>query len=218
MLAFRPLNYYCICIAMARLKGGWNQRGRDRSLPEIGSAISFNIWQIAGQGVLDLENEGFQTDTQSQRLDVLTEYAAYLLQLVDRMVFDQFNEEQRNQLISSAGLHLASIVQDNRLETDGEGDHRGRFLAILNERIGDYSACQFSRAEGPSFVFLRLLGDHVSAQMGERDNRWITGYVIDIAGEKLFKSLRRVLPGLLDPAKRALEEEHNMELGKNYEL
>ena len=36
--------------------------------------------------------------------------------------------------------------------------------------------------------------------------------------EKLFKSLRRVLPGLLDPAKRALEEEHNMDLGKNYEL
>jgi hypothetical protein len=54
--------------------------------------------------------------------------------------------------------------------------------------------------------------------MGEKDNRWITGYVIDIAGEKLFKSLRRVLPGLLDPAKRALAEEHNMVLGKNYDM
>jgi hypothetical protein len=203
---------------MARLKGGWNQRGRGRTLEEIGSAISFNIWQIAGQGVLDLENEGFQTDTQSQRLDVLTEFAAYLLQLVDRMVFDQFDLEQRNTLISSAGLHISNILQDNRLETDGEGDHRGEFLKIVNQRIGDYSQCQFSRIDGPSFVFLRLLGDHVSEQMGEKDNKWITGYIIDIAGEKMYKSLRRVLPGLIDPAKRALEEEHNMELGKNYEL
>jgi len=203
---------------MARLKGGWNQRGRGRSLEEIGSAISFNIWQIAGQGVLDLENEGFQTDTQSQRLDVLTEYAAYLLQLVDRMVFEQFELEQRNTLISAAGLHMASILQDNRQETDGEGDHRSVFLATLNQRIGEYSQCQFSRIDGPSFVFLRLVGDHVSEQMGEKDNKWITGYIIDIAGNKLYKSLRRVLPGLIDPAKRALEEEHNMVLGKNYEL
>jgi hypothetical protein len=203
---------------MARVKGGWNQRDRGRSLDEIGSAISFNIWQIAGQGVLELENEGFQTDTRSQRLDVLAEYAAYLLQMVDRMVYSDFDLEQRNQLISAAGLHMAGIFQDNRLDTEGEGDHRRKFLELLNQRIADYSGCQFSKAEGPSFVFLRLVGDHVSSKMGERDNKWITGYVIDIAGEKLFKSLRRVLPGLLDPAKRALEEEHNMDLGKNYEL
>lgn len=202
---------------MARLKGGWNQRGRERSLEDIGSAISFNIWQMAGQGVLDLENEGFQTDTQSQRLDVLTEYAAFLLQLVDRMVFDQFALEQRNKLISSAGLHMAGIVQDNRLETDGDGDHRCAFLTILNERITDYSSCQFSRIDGPSFVFLRQLGDHVSLQMGEKDNKWITGYVIDIAGEKLYKSLRRVLPGLIDPATHRPENDEHKIIGSNYE-
>ena len=203
---------------MARLKGGWNQRGRDRTMEDIGSAISFNIWQIAGQGVLELENEGFQTDTRSQRLDVLAEYAAYLLQLADRMVYEQFDMEQRNRLISAAGLHMASVFQDNRDDIEPGQDYRSEFLGILNQRINEYSSCQFSRAEGPSFVFLRLLGDHVTEQMGEKDKKWITGYVIDIAGEKLYKSLRRVLPGLIDPAKKALEEEHNMELGKNYEL
>ena len=203
---------------MARLKGGWNQRSRGRTLEEIGSAISFNIWQIAGQGVLDLENEGFQTDTQSQRLDVLTEFAAYLLQIVDRILYDQFELDQRNALISSAGLHMAGILQDNRLETNGEGDHRKQFLTILNSRIGEYSQCQFNRVDGPSFIFLRILGDHVSKQMGERDNKWITGYVIDIAGEKMYKSLRRVLPGLLDPARQAQTEREQMDLGKNYEM
>lgn len=202
---------------MARLKGGWNQRGRGRSMDEIGSAISFNIWQIAGQAVLDLENEGFQTDTQSQRLDVLTEFAAYLVQLVDRIIFEQFDLEQRNAIISATGLHMANILQDNRIDSDGEGDFRGAFLTILNQRIGDYSQCKFSRVDGPSFIFMRVLGDHVSAQMGEKDNKWITGYIIDIAADKLFKSLRRVLPGLIDPAKRGLEPEHNMDFGKNYD-
>ncbi len=202
---------------MARLKGGWNQRGRGRSLQEIGSAISFNIWQIAGQAVLDLENEGFQTDTQSQRLDVLTEFAAFLLQLVDRILFDQFDQEQRNGIISGAGLHMAGILQDNRQETNGEGEYRKQFLTTLNERIGDYSQCKFSRIDGPSFIFYRILGDHVSAKMGEKDNKWITGYIIDIAGDKLHKSLKRILPGLIDPAKKGLEPGHNMDFGKNYD-
>jgi hypothetical protein len=203
---------------MARLKTGWNKRGRSRSLEEIGTAISFNIWQIAGQGVLDLENEGFETSTQSQRLDVLSEYAAYLLQLVDRRVHEQFDLEQRNRLISAAGLHMADILQDNRLETDGEGDHRKAFLDLLNARFNEYAQCKFDRKEGPSFVYLRLVGDHVSERMGDKDNKWITGYVIDIAGPKLFKSLKRVLPGLLDPAQRGLEQEQDRVLGKNYEL
>ncbi len=165
---------------MARLKGGWNQRGRVRSLEEIGSAISFNIWQIAGQGVLDLENEGFQT-----------------------------------------GLHLAGIVQDNRQETNGAGEYRSDFLALLNDRIANYSTCQFSRSDGPSFVYLRMVGDYVSQKMGDKDNKWITGYVIDIAGDKLFKSIRRVLPGLIDPAKRVRESEglaeEGMIVGSDYE-
>jgi hypothetical protein len=202
---------------MARLKGGWNQRGRGRSLGEIGSAISFNIWQIAGQAVLDLENEGFQTDTQSQRLDVLTEFAAFLLQIVDRIVYQQFDLEQRNELISAAGLHMAGILQDNRLDADGEGDYRSEFLSILNNRIGDYSQCQYSRTDGPSFIFLRMLGDHVSSVMGEKDNKWITGYILDIAGDKLHKSLKRVLPGLLDPARKGLEAESNIDYSKNYD-
>ena len=217
MLAFRSLFFYMSFNIMARLKSGWNQRGRARSLEEIGSAISFNIWQIAGQAVLDLENEGFQTDTHSQRLDVLTEFAAYLLQLVDRMIYEQFDLEQRNSLISSAGLHMAGIMQDNRQETNGVGDYRAQFLDILNQRIADYSNCQFTRINGPSFVFIRVLGDHVSKQMGEKDNKWITGYIIDIAADKLYKSLRRVLPGLIDPAKRGLTAETHEDRHKNYD-
>jgi len=205
---------------MARLKRSWNFRDKERSMKDIGSALSFNIWQISGSGLLELENEGFQTDSRSQRLDVVCEFAAYLLQIADRLTFDKITLEQRNDLISFAGLHMASIIHNNRLDTEGEGDHINTFLTLLNARINDYSGCQFSEEDGPSFVFLRLLGDHVTLQMGEKDQKWITSYVIDIAGDKLFKSFRRILPGLIDPAQRVQPEEDEAlaGMGKNHDV
>ena len=185
---------------MAKLKRGWSDKGKDRSLEDIGGAISFNIWQISGQGVLDLENEGFQTDTHSQRLDVISEFAAYLIQVVDRMLYDSFELKDRNELITAIGLHLARVMQDNRIEANGEGNYTNVFLQLLNQRIGEYSSCQFDLDEGPSFVFLRMLGDHVTTVMGELDAKWITGYIIDIVGVQMFKDITRLLPGLLDPA------------------
>lgn len=189
---------------MARLKKGWSDKGKDRSLEDIGGAISFNIWQISGQGVLDLENEGFQTDTHSQRMDVISEFSAYLLQLTDRMVYDSFDQSSRVDLINAVGLHLARVEQDNRQEANGIGDYTDGFLKLLNQRITEYSTCRFGLDEGPSFVFLRLLGDHVTASMGPRDAKWITGYIIDIMGNQMFSELKRILPGLLDPAKKAV--------------
>ena len=38
------------------------------------AALAFIEWRIAGKALLNLENEGFQTDTQLQRLDVLQEF------------------------------------------------------------------------------------------------------------------------------------------------
>ena len=201
---------------MARLKKGWSDKGKVRSFEDIGGAISFNIWQISGQGVLDLENEGFQTDTHSQRLDVISEFTAYLIQLVDRMLFDAFELKDRNDLITATGLHLARVMQDNRIEANGEGNYSKLFLQLLNHRIGEYSSCQFDLDEGPSFVFLRMLGDHVTAVMGEQDTKWITGYIIDIVGKQMFTNITRLLPGLLDPVQRAASEIDVLR-GKNYD-
>ncbi len=187
---------------MARLKKGWSDKGKDRSLAEIGGAISFNIWQISGQAVLDLENEGFQTDTHSQRLDVISEFAAYLLQTVDRLIFDSFEFNQRIEIINATGLHLARVMQENREVANGAGEYVDDFLILLNQRIAEYSNCRFDCNEGPSFVFLRLLGDYVTTCMGARDAKWITAYIIDIMGNQMFRELKRVLPGLLDPAKK----------------
>ena len=47
-----------------RVKTRWNNKSKPHSIQDIASAMGFNTWRIACNGVLNLENEGFQTDTQ----------------------------------------------------------------------------------------------------------------------------------------------------------
>ncbi len=46
---------------MVRLRTRWNLKDRERSLEAIASAVGVNIWRIAGEALLSLENEGFET-------------------------------------------------------------------------------------------------------------------------------------------------------------
>jgi hypothetical protein len=47
-----------------RIRSQWNDKKRRRSVEETAGALAFIEWRIAGQTLLNLENEGFQTDTQ----------------------------------------------------------------------------------------------------------------------------------------------------------
>ena len=80
---------------MARLKAKWNQKNRERTPEQIASAVGFNTWLLAAEACLNHENEGFETNSQSQRLDVISEYLAFSLHLVDRMTFGELEEEER---------------------------------------------------------------------------------------------------------------------------
>ena len=59
---------------MARLKTKWNQADRKRKPEEIAGVIGFNLWVLAGEACLYLENEGFETASRFQRLDVIAEF------------------------------------------------------------------------------------------------------------------------------------------------
>jgi hypothetical protein len=76
-----------------RIKSRWNQKERARSIQETASALGFIMWRIAQNALLSLENEGFQTDTQVQRLDVIEEFLAFLLHVVDRRVYDRMDQD-----------------------------------------------------------------------------------------------------------------------------
>jgi hypothetical protein len=206
MLACAPAGRYIACWQWVfydygfvqesgvRVKSKWNVKGRERSMAEIGSAAAFILWRIAQQGLLNLENEGFQTDTRAQRLDVMSEFVAFLVHLADRLKAGELELEERTEFITSLARHLADNMQENRTEAQGKGDYRKALINLLNERAADYA--EFSMPDGePGYAMRRYFGENVRAVMGEKDNQWITDQVMDVE-----------VPEALPPLKKALRE------------
>ena len=188
---------------MARLKAKWNQKNRERTPEQIASAVSSNIWLLAADGCLNLENEGFETNTQSQRLDVISEFLAFSLHVVDRMTYGELEEQDRVRFINALGLCLANLLYENRLDADGPGDHRNVFIRLLNDRMDEYSECEYEQDVGPGFSLKRIFGNHVMQVMGEMDKKWIPDYVMDAETPKVMSGLKRVMNGMGDSLEEA---------------
>ena len=177
-----------------RVKSKWNKKGRERSLQEIGGAAAFILWRIAQQGLLNLENENFQTDTRAQRIDVITEFLSFLVHLADRMKAEDLDANERQEFISSLAQHLANQVQENRTDAQGKGEYRKPFIEVLNARAADYAECPMPDGE-PGYAMKRYFGESVRAVIGEKDNKWVTDQVMEIE-----------VPETLPPLKKALRE------------
>lgn len=175
-----------------RVKASWNKKDKAHSLEESASVLGFNLWKLSADFLLELENEDFQVDTYGQRLDVMAEAAAFLLQVTDRLVYGQFTEEDRATLIRTLGIHLMETMQDNRVDAQGEGNYRDAFVQVLNERAEDYAECSFDNGE-PGFAFRRNFGDHVMKVMGDKDKRWVPDYVMDVRVPEMMKTLKRIM-------------------------
>jgi len=182
-----------------RVKSKWSLKDRQRTITEIGGAMAFILWRIAQQGVLNLENEGFQTDTNAQRLDVMTEFLAFLVHLADRMTVEYFEGDERHEFITALAMRLADNMQENRTDAEGRGEYRKPFITILNGRANDYAEFLFVDNE-PGFSFRRYLGEHVRQVMGEKDNQWITDQVMDVEVQELLKPLNKAVNDLLGGA------------------
>ena len=178
-----------------RIKTKWNQKDRERSLSETASAVAFILWRIGQQGILNLETEGFQTDSQAQRVDIMEEFLAFLLHIVDRMTADDLSMEERQIFITALAKHLADRVQENRTDIQGSGEYRQSLIELLNRRAADYAGFSFTDGE-PGYAFRRYFGENVRAVMGERDNKWITDQVMDIEVPEAMKPLRKAVNDL----------------------
>lgn len=180
-----------------RIKNKWQDKNKERTVEDTAGVVAFNLWKIASANVLNLENEGFQTDSQSQRVDAIEELLAFYVSLVDRLAADKdYDEDKRRQLIVALAMNLAKTVKDNRIDFDGEGEHSRVFVELLNERMSEYAGFSYSDGE-PGFQLRRRVGEHVQAVMGEKDNKWVLDQVMDIEIPDALKVFRRVVRGLV---------------------
>jgi len=195
-----------------RIRSRWKDKGRERSLEDVAAALAFIEWRIAGGALLNLENEGFQTDTQLQRLEVLEELCSFLVHVTDRMVHESLDDEGRQRFIVALALKLADTYHDNRVDVQGRGqDFRQPFIDKLNVRMADYADFRFEGGE-PGYAFKRYLGECVTNSMGPRDRKWISDQVMEIEVPEMLKTLKKGLKDLFEsgateqPAQKPEEE------------
>lgn len=181
-----------------RIKSRWNDKGRERTAEDTGSVLGFNLWRIAGANVLHLENEGFQTDTYNQRLDVVAELLGFFVHVVDRMTSEkEYSEDERRDLITALALNLAKTMHDNRMDVNEEKeDYKAQFIQVLNERMAEYADFAYDGNE-PGFQMKRRVGEHVTEVMGEKDKKWVTDQIMDIEIPDALKTFKKVARNIL---------------------
>lgn len=182
---------------MVRVKKNWNQAAAPRSLPQMANAIGATIWKLAANVLLNLENENFETTTQGQRVDILEEVVCYLVHFCDRWLYPQTDHEQRSEFIESLVRDMARMLEDSRIDVQGEAEYQAAFVDKLNQRSQDYAGFSFSDEEGGSFAMRCRLGDYLQDAMGERDKRWIPDYIVGREAPEIEMALKRSLSGLV---------------------
>lgn len=182
---------------MARLHTAWNQQRKARSCRQVGSALAVNIWKLSAECLLNLENEGFETVSSQQRLDVVCEFSAYLLHLLDRLVYRRLSDNERAELIAETARKIAELIDGNRAELGASAEQHEQTAAVINARGSDYAECSFELETGPSFTLMRLLGEAVRSAMGAKDNKWIPDYVIDSEAPRAYASLKKAAEKML---------------------
>ena len=180
---------------VVRLKTNWNLDKGVRTHSDTASVVSTNIWRIITGSLLNMENEGFATESNSQRLDILSEFAAYAIHLLDRYMYHSSRASERQKIVSQTAQHLGGIIQDNRLDTKATPNRNTPFLGLLNDRTDKYSECKYDGE--PGFDMRRVLGDYVSEIMRGDNRKWTTTYILDIAAYDIHSNLVKVLDNFL---------------------
>jgi hypothetical protein len=167
-----------------------------KTLEQRASVVASNIWKVAQESTRHMEIEGYKIGDDRQVTAVLTEFIAFQIQIVDRLVYGRLTEDERGRFINELGRHLARLVETNLCEFIGPGAYAGPFVATLNARFADYAEFEFIEGN-PSYAFLRYLGDKVAEVMTATDSKWVLEQVVDIEAPQAVKHLKRVVGQVL---------------------
>lgn len=177
------------------IRAKWKNKGA-RTLEDRAGVVGFNVWKIAQSTFKHMEKEGFRFGADTVAITVVAEFIAFLLQIADRIVYGQLSEEDRTKFINAVAQHLVKTMEENQQELLGPGEYRQAFIDRLNERAREYAECPYGD-KGPSYAFLRLLGEKVSDAMAAGDNKWVVEHVMEIESPEMLKPLKKVLGEVL---------------------
>jgi len=199
-----------------RIKTKWSKEEREVSVEDAVSVLAFNSWKISMQTLLEIENENFQIDTQQQRIEVIEEILAFMIQALDRIVHETTNDDDRANLISLYAKKLSDHVQDNARDFSGPGDYRKPFIDKLNQRFTAYADTKWDESlHQPGFSMSREFGVNISKVLGPKDQKWALDYIQQVLMpdfyalfKKTVKSIGLVDEAIKDVGTEALDSRH----------
>jgi hypothetical protein len=190
-----------------RVKSRWH-KASVKTIDDIGSAMAFNSWRITKNHLEDLINEGFVIEKE-QLFDVISEYLCFLIQCIDRIVFDKLDINQRQELLTKLAKQSAFYYQENKEDRIGSGNHWKDFVNTYNDRSKDYSQYQFKDGE-PDYRFLRYFADKIQKSMTEVDSKWIIQQMIEIQAPKAFAEIKKSTESLVSVSKIVSSEKQTI--------
>lgn len=177
------------------IRSKWKNKGA-RTLEERAGVVGYNLWKVAQATFKHMEKEGFRFPSDAMAINVITELLAFLIQVADRLVYGQLGEEDRTKFINAIGQYVANAAESNQMELLGPGEYKSAFINTLNERFREYAECPYTEA-GPSYAFLRVLGEKVSDAMASGDNKWVVEHVMDIESPEMLRPVKKVVGEVL---------------------
>ena len=108
--------------SVALVKTRWRKKG-ERSLTERAGVIGANLWKISLEIFKHMEKEGFSFGSDRLATNVLSEFIAFLVQLVDRSVYGRLSEDDRAALGAEVVGHVAATMENNQLDLFGPAEY-----------------------------------------------------------------------------------------------
>ena len=196
---------------MARIRTKFHNKQKPKSVETIAGAMGMNLWKLASGAANKMYSDGFNFKDNAQLLDVIGEFGIFLLQLADRIAYEELSQEERMRFTQALAGHLIQTMLENQLEELGEGDYQGPFVEKLNQRLDAYS--EFSMVDGgPSYQMLKYFATSVDAVMGGQDNKWVIETVIEVEAPAIIKPLKEGMEKLL-PQCQPSQQESGSEAG-----
>jgi hypothetical protein len=177
--------------AVRLIKTRWRKKGA-RSLAERAGVIGANVWKLAVEFFKHLEKDGFRFGSDRLVTNVLTEFIAFLVQLVDRAVYGRLAEAGRAELVAEVVRHLAVTMENNQQDLFGPGEYRKPFIEAMNARFADYAGFDYKDG-APTYACLRYFATRVSDAMAEGDNKWVVEQMMDVEAPEMVRLVQQLV-------------------------
>ena len=188
-----------------RVKSSWFKGDRKKTSQEIAGALAYTIWRISDNTLKNVRKADFDIAIGGQYFAFLSEFLIFLVQVADRIVYTQLNEQDRFDFTSALVNRVAEHQAENQSEwlSGPVREYKDRFVDRLNQRAGEYADFHYSGVD-TSFTFVLYLGQCMREVMDEKDKTWVVDQIMAIEVPEAVAMLEKAMTGLFEAESRPL--------------